>query len=147
MRCFSPTALALGSSVSVPQTVRYTHLPVSCSFWGKWLLPQRKGSVDDSPTVLYICLANGCCFRKGSWSTNCSLHLSPSLLLGSKLHDMSHPYTSSPHKAIHHGFGIGVVFGLILCLRKGIPVSCYHNQRTASDGRCDSSTGSLQTEH
>ena len=146
MRCFSPTALALGSSVSVPQTVRYTHLPVSCSFWGKWLLPQGRF-----------------CGRLPHYS----LHLSRKWLLlpkrflvdqlfftfvsqspsGVKLHDMSHPYTSSPRKAIHHGFGIGVVFGLILCLRKGIPVSCYHNQRTASDGRCDSSTGSLQTEH
>ena len=71
---------------SVPQTVFYIGLTVSCGFW-----------------------VNGCCFRKGfvdgsanyslhlspKWlllqtsssegSANCALHLSPSLLLGSKM--------------------------------------------------------------
>ena len=86
---FSPTALALGSSTivkvlgqndasvflgslqqmafpsqnvlrSVPQTVPYICLTVSCGFW-----------------------ANGCCFRKGSveGSANYSLHLSSKWLL------------------------------------------------------------------
>ena len=49
------------------------------------------------PTVLlYTCLlrfsgANGCCFRKGSLqgAPNCSLHLSPSLLLDSVLSEVS----------------------------------------------------------
>lgn len=45
----------------------------------------------------------------------------PSLRLGSKLHDMSQPCTSSPHKAIHHGFGVGVVFGLIHVSEKVSP--------------------------
>ena len=42
------------------------------------------------PTILYICLPHGCCFVKSSLegSANCALRLSPSLLLGSKLHEL-----------------------------------------------------------
>ena len=69
----------------------------------------------------HICLSNDCCFRKGSLlrgSANCSLHLTPSLVLGSKLHELltclTHTYTSNPQKTTHHVVAVGVFFGFIL---------------------------------
>ena len=64
----------------------------------------RKGSMRVPPTILYICLPNGCCFIKSSLesSANCALHLSPSLLLGSKLRELltclNHNHTNPVHR-------------------------------------------------
>ena len=66
---------------SVPQTVLYIDLTVSCCFLGKWLLLE-KVLWRVPPSILYICLPKGCCFIKARWNA------SPSLLLGSKLPEL-----------------------------------------------------------
>ena len=81
----------------------------------------RKGSMRVPPTILYICLPNGCCFIKSSLesSANCALHLSPSLLLGSKLRELltclNHNHTNPVHRnrpimLLLLGYSLGLVF-------------------------------------
>ena len=60
----------------------------------------HQGFIEVVLSRFHICLSNGCCFRKFLFgvfrrSGNCSLHLSPSLVLGSKLHELL-SYTSNP---------------------------------------------------
>ena len=101
---------------SVPKTVLYIGLTVSCGVLGKWLGKFRKGSVEGSanyslhlsptwvlPVLLHKSSLEG--------SANCSLHLSPSLLLGVKIAwivDVSHPFKSSPQKTTHHVVAVAV---------------------------------------
>ena len=115
---FSPTALALGSSAivkvlgqndtfvfrgslqqmafasqtvlwSVPQTVLYIGLTVSCGFWGKWLLLQKR-FCGGFRQQFFRFVSKWFLLHKSSLegSANCALHLSPSLLVGSKLHEL-----------------------------------------------------------
>ena len=120
---FSPTALALGSSAivtvlgqndtfvflgslqqmafasqkvlwSVPQTVLYICLTVCCGFLGKWLLLQ-KGSVEGS--------------------ANCTLHLSPSVLLGPKLRTYTNPVCRKrPIMSVLLGYSLGLFFFFLI---------------------------------
>ena len=82
---------------NVPQTVLYIGLTVSCGFFGQWLLLQ-KGSVEGS--------------------ANCALHLSPSLLVGSKLRDLLTCLTHTnpvrrklPIMSLLLGYSLGLFFG------------------------------------
>ena len=82
---------------SVPQTVLYIGLTVSCGFLGKWLLLQKRFCggfcqlfftfVSQSPAVFW---GKWLLLHKSSLegSANCALHLSPSLLLGAKLREL-----------------------------------------------------------
>ena len=62
----------------------------------------------------HICLSSGCCFRKGSLEgvANSSLHLSPSLVLGPKLHQ---PYTSTLQKLLL-GSSLGLIQHTLECV-------------------------------
>ena len=75
---------------SVPQTVLYIGLTVSCSFFGQMAVTSEKVLWRVPPTILYICLPNGCCFIKVLWRVPPTVLyiLSPSLLLGSKLREL-----------------------------------------------------------
>ena len=83
---------------SVPQTVLYTCLTVSCGFLGKWLLLQ-KGSVEGS--------------------ANCALHLSPSVLLGPKLRTHTNPVRRKrPIMSLLLGYSLGLfLFVIFLIIR------------------------------
>ena len=79
---FSQMELALGSSTIVKVLVQNDVFV----FWGssqQMAFASQKVLCSVPQSVLYIVGANGSCFRKGSveGSANCSLHLSPSLLL------------------------------------------------------------------
>ena len=124
---FAPTALALGSSAivkvlghndtfvfwgslqqmafasqkvlwSVPQTVLYIGLTVSCGFLGKWLLLQKR-------------FCGG--FRQLYFTF---ISQSPPGVEVAWVVDMSHPYKSSPQKTVHHVVAVGVFFGLIFVM-------------------------------
>ena len=77
-------------SWSVPQTssLHWPHNPLR--FFGQIAVASEKVLWRVPPTILYICLPHVCCVVKNSsqGSANCALHLSPSLLLGSKLREL-----------------------------------------------------------
>ncbi len=80
----------------VPQTVLYIGLTVSCGFLGKWLLLQKRFCGGFCPLLFFTFVSKWLLLHKNSLagSANCALHLSPNLLLGSKLRDL---LTCLPH--------------------------------------------------
>ena len=71
---------------SVPQTILYICLTVSCGFLGKWLLLQKRFS--GGFRQLFFKLL---CTSSLEGSANCALHLPPSVLVGSKLRELFSP--------------------------------------------------------
>ena len=71
---------------SVPQTVLYIGLTVSCSFLGKWLLLQKRFCGGFRQLFFAFVSQIGCCFIKVLWRVPPTVLYS--LLLGSKLREL-----------------------------------------------------------
>ena len=70
--------------------------PVSCGFWVKWLLLQKR-FCGGFRQLFFTFVSQSPCGVKVAW-----------------IADMSHQYTSSPQKTTHHVVAIGVFFGLLV---------------------------------
>ena len=110
MACTSQEVLCC--SPNVPQPVLYICLRVSRGFCASekvlWKVP---------PTILYISLPNGCCFKKffRGFRQLCFTFTSqsPPGVKVAWIVEMSQPYKSSPDKTTHHVVAVGVFFGLV----------------------------------
>ena len=81
---------------TVPPTILYICLTVSCGFLGKWLLLQKRFCGRFRQLFLTF------------------VSQSPPGVKVAWIVDMSHPYKSSPQKMTHHVVAVGVFFGFIL---------------------------------